>query len=71
MKKKTKVYNSLDGYFILTAFSLSSYKSALFKSINHYNLLGKQELFIKMVNDAEISISFTVTFFTASCWNEN
>ena len=51
---------SLFSHFI----SVSSYKSTLLKSIR------KQELFIKIVNEAQISIYFTVKFFITSRWNE-
>ena len=51
---------SIFSHFICVNF----YKETLFKSINHYILLGKQELLIKIVNQSEISISFIVTFST-------
>ena len=69
MKQKRKMFVFI--YSIFRHFiCVSSYKSTLFKSIKHQNLLGKQELFVKIVNEAEISISFTVIFFTVSRWSE-
>ena len=71
MKKRESVTTIKMVGFIYSIFSyfvcVNFYKGILFKSIiNHYILFGKQELFIKIVNQTEISISFTVTFSTAS-----
>ena len=67
--KKRKMF--VFAYSIFSHFiCVSSYKSTLLTLyyINLWNLLGKQELIMKIVNEVEIGISFTVTIFTVSCW---